>query len=104
MLVHLWMRRDAVAPGCYHASMAVKKISIALDPDVAEAAALAADQHGQSLSAWLNGAARTQLRIEDGLNAVAEWEASDGALTPAERTAADQTLDRLIGRRLASSA
>jgi alkylhydroperoxidase family enzyme len=84
--------------------MAVKKISVALDPDVADAAAVAAEHHGQSLSAWLNDAARTQLRIEDGLKAVAEWEASDGALTDAERTAADQTLDRLVGRSLPRSA
>jgi hypothetical protein len=84
--------------------MAVKKISVALDPDVAEAAASAAEHHGQSLSAWLNQAARTQLRIEDGLNAVAEWEATHGALTPAERAAADQTLDQLVGRPLPRSA
>jgi alkylhydroperoxidase family enzyme len=84
--------------------MAVKKISVALDPDVAEAAASAAEHHGQSLSAWLNDAARTQLRIEDGLKAVAEWEASDGPLTPTERAAADHTLDRLVGRSLPRSA
>lgn len=56
--------------------MAVQTLSIALDPDVAEAAASAAAHSGQNLSAWLNDAARTRLRIEDSLAAVAEWEPS----------------------------
>lgn len=63
--------------------MAVKKRSIALDPDVA---ASAAEISGQSLSAWLNDAARTRLRVEDGLAAVAEWEAERGPLTAEERS------------------
>jgi hypothetical protein len=83
--------------------MAVKKLSIALDPDVADAAASAAEHSGQSLSAWLNDAARTRLRIEDGLAAVAEWEAAQGALTADERAAADHQLDALIGRPLPHS-
>lgn len=84
--------------------MAVKKLSIALDPDVADAAASAAEHSGQSLSAWLNDAARTRLRIEDGLAAVAEWEAEHGALTDQERAAADRELDGLIGQLLPHSA
>lgn len=80
--------------------MAVKKISIALDPDVAEAAALAAGAREQSLSAWLNDAARSQLRIEDGLRAVAEWEADHGVLTDEERAAADAVLTDLLRRAL----
>lgn len=80
--------------------MAVKKRSIALDPDVAAAAASAAAISGQSLSAWLNDAARTRLRIEDGLAAVAEWEAEQGSLTAEERAAADRRLDGLVGRPL----
>jgi hypothetical protein len=55
---------------------------------------------GQSLSAWLNEAARTRLRVEDGLAAVAEWEAEQGPLTTDERPAADRALDELIGRTL----
>ena len=84
--------------------MAVKKLSIALDPDVADAAASAAETSGQSLSAWLNDAARTRLRLEDGLTAVAEWEAEQGPLTAEERAAADRQLDELIGRPLPRSA
>ena len=84
--------------------MAVKKLSIALDPDVADAAASAAEISGQSLSAWLNDAARTRLRVEDGVAAVVEWEAEQGPLTAEERTAADRQLDGLIGRPLPHSA
>jgi predicted transcriptional regulator len=84
--------------------MAVKKLSIALDPDVAAAAAAAAETSGQSLSAWLNDAARTRLRVEDGLAAVAEWEAEQGRLTAEERATADRQLDALVGRPLPHSA
>lgn len=77
--------------------MAVNKVSIALDHDVADAAASAAEHAGQSLSAWINDAARTRLRVEDGLAAVAEWEAEHGALTDGERAAADRQLDQLLG-------
>jgi hypothetical protein len=78
--------------------MVVKKLSVALDSDVAAAAAAAAEAHGQSLSAWLNEAARNQLRIERGLEAVREWEAEHGQLTDDERTAADAIVETLLGR------
>lgn len=61
--------------------MAVSKISIALDPHVAEAANESARRMGMSLSAWLNRAAENALAIEDGLRAVSEWEDEHGALT-----------------------
>jgi hypothetical protein len=75
---------------------------LALSPDAPTRSA--AEHQGQSLSAWLNQSARTQLRIDDGLNAVAEWEATYGALTPADRAAADQTLDQLAGQGFPSGA
>lgn len=73
--------------------MGVKKLSIALDERVAEAAAASAERHGLSLSAWLNRAAANALAIEDGLAAVAEWEAEHGAFTAEEIAAADAILD-----------
>lgn len=76
--------------------MAVKKISVALDPDVAEAAASAAQAHGQSLSAWLNDAARGRLVLERGKQAVQQWQEEHGALTPDERATADALLDELF--------
>lgn len=77
--------------------MAVKKISVALDPDVAEAAAAAAQAHGQSLSAWLNDAARGRLVVEQGRVAIAQWQDEQGALTDEERARADALLDELLG-------
>ena len=73
--------------------MGVKKLSIALDERVAEAAAASAERHGLSLSAWLNRAAQSALAVEGGLAAVAEWEAEHGAFTAEEIAAADAVLD-----------
>ena len=74
-------------------AMAVKKLSVALEERVAEAAAASAERHGLSLSAWLNRAAESALAIEDGLAAVAEWEAEHGAFTADELARAEAVLD-----------
>lgn len=74
-------------------AMAVKKLSVALDEQVADAVAKSAERQGLSLSAWLNRAAENALAVEDGLAAVAEWEAEHGALTEEELAAADAALD-----------
>ena len=78
--------------------MSVRKLSVALDDAVARAAAASAKREGVSLSAWLDRAAREALAIEDGLRAVAKWEARHGALTPAELASADAILDRAVRR------
>ena len=84
--------------------MAVKKISVALDPDVVEAAAVVAEEQGQSLSAWLNDAARSRLVIERGQRAVMEWQNERGELTADERASAEAVMDDLLGAaRLGSS-
>ena len=74
------------------AVVAVEKLSIALEKDVARAAREAAERDGLSLSAWVNEAAREALAIEDGRAAVAEWEAEHGAFTDDETAAADAVL------------
>lgn len=81
--------------------MTVRKLSVALEDDVAAAAAASAERRGQSLSAWLNEAAAQALVIEDGLAAVAEWEAEHGSLTHKEMAAADAVLDQVTRRRRA---
>ena len=48
----------------------------------------AAEADGMSVSAWMTAAARRELRLRDGLVAVAEWEAEHGALTEKELSAA----------------
>ena len=73
--------------------MAVQKLSVAIDERVAEAASKSAARHGLSLSAWLSRAARNELALEDGLRAVAEWEAEYGALSDEELAQADAVLD-----------
>jgi hypothetical protein len=78
--------------------MGVKKLSVALDDRVARAASASAERQGLSLSAWLNRAAENALAIEDGLAAVAEWEAEQGPLTPEELRAADAVLDSTAER------
>jgi hypothetical protein len=76
----------------------VKKLSIALDVEVAATASRAAARAGQSLSAWLNDAAENALAIERGLEAVREWEAEHGAFTAEELAEADRVLDRQARR------
>lgn len=75
--------------------MAVKKISVALDPEVAEGATASAQARGETLSSWLNRAARERLAIESGLHAVQRWEQDAGQLTEDELAAAREILDRL---------
>jgi hypothetical protein len=88
--------RSMVGMWCYHAAMAVRKLSVALDDSVAESVAQAAQRAGVSLSSWLNDAAANALAIESGLDAVGEWEAEHGPLTADELAAADDLLDRVL--------
>jgi hypothetical protein len=74
--------------------MTVKKLSVAFEPSVAERAAAAAERDGLSLSAWVNAAAERALKIEDGLAAVAEYEAEYGTPTEEQLAWADAVLDR----------
>jgi hypothetical protein len=83
--------------------MPVRKLSIALEDEVAEAAARAAERAGLSLSAWLNHAAEHELALEAGIEAVRDWEAEHGELTPEELEAADALLDRVIQARRRAS-
>lgn len=64
------------------------KVAITVDPEVHAGAVAAAAADGVSLSAWFTDAARRALKIRDGLQAVAEWEAEHGAFTAAELSAA----------------
>ena len=64
------------------------KLAITVDPDVHAQVVAAAQEEGVSVSAWMTTAARHALRLRDGLAAVAEWEADNGALTDEELQAA----------------
>jgi len=78
--------------------MTVRKLSVALDPFVADAAADAAEREGLSLSAWLSRAAERALVVERGLEAVRAWERDNGSLTDAELSDADKVLNRILSR------
>ncbi len=64
------------------------KLAITVDPEVHAQVVAAAEEEGMSVSAWMTSAARRALLVRDGLRAVAEWEAEQGALTDAELAAA----------------
>ncbi len=84
--------------------MPVRKVSVSLDEQVLAAAKRSAERRGMSLSAWLNDvserALETEVSLEDGLAAVAEWEAENGPITPQELAEADAILNAAgVGRR-----
>ena len=64
------------------------KLAITVDPEVHERVVAAAAAEGVSVSAWMTAAARHALKLQDGLAAVAEWEAEHGAFTEEELDAA----------------
>lgn len=74
------------------------KLAITVDPVVHEQVVAAARAEGVSISAWMTDAARKALLVRDGLAAVAEWEAENGALSDAERTAARRRIADQLGR------
>ncbi len=78
--------------------MVVRKLSVALDEAVAEAAANIAERRGVSLSSWLNAAAERALVVEAGLAGVREWEAEHGELAPDELAWADEVLNGAASR------
>lgn len=77
------------------------KLAITVDPDVYERVLEAAKAEGSSVSAWMTAAARRALTVRDGLAAVAEWEAENGALTEAELDAARKRVGGTRDRRSA---
>jgi hypothetical protein len=79
--------------------MTVRKLSVALDEPIADAAAEAAEREGLSLSAWLSRAAERALMLERGLEAVRAWERDHGSLTDSELADADKVLNRILARR-----
>lgn len=72
------------------------KLAISVDADVHQRVVAAAAEEGVSVSAWMTDAARQALLIRDGLHAVAEWEAENGAFSEAELMAARSRVADLI--------
>ena len=74
------------------------KLAITVDPDVHDQVQAAAREDGVSVSAWMTTAARRALLVRDGLRAIAEWEAEQGALTEEELAAARLRVTRQVRR------
>jgi predicted transcriptional regulator len=74
--------------------MASKKVTITLPAELVARSTELAKRAGLPLSTWLARAAEHQARIEDGLAAMREWEAEEGALTPEELAWADAEIAR----------
>ncbi|MGH3980713.1 MAG: hypothetical protein ACRDRZ_17220 [Pseudonocardiaceae bacterium] len=76
--------------------MGVSRLSISVPAEVGNTIRAAAQAAGLPVSVWLaraaEHAAAEQAAIADGLAAVAEFEAENGALTDAERAEARQVL------------
>jgi hypothetical protein len=78
------------------------KLAVSVDAEVHAKVLRAAAAEGTSVSAWLTAAARRALLVRDGLAAVAEWEAQQGALTDAELEAARSRIKRATAKRKGS--
>ena len=73
-------------------------MAITVDSDVHAEVIRAARENHMSVSAWLTDAARSALKIREGLAAVAEWERENGAFTEEERAAARERIRRSHGK------
>ena len=73
-------------------SMAVERVTVSLDADLAAAVREAADEDALNTSAWLADAARRRLATRGLADVIADWEAEHGPLTAAELEHARQRL------------
>jgi len=76
-------------------TVAVKKLSISLDEDVAEAAVRVAAREGLSVSAWLNRAAERAIKLAEGRVAVQEYFAEHGEPSDEDRAWAREIVRKL---------
>ncbi len=71
------------------------KLAISVPADVAAGIREAAAREHISVSEWMTNVARHRLQIEQGLAAVAEYEAEHGAFTEEELAEAEAWVDEL---------
>lgn len=84
--------------------MGVEKMSVSFELELGEAIRTSAAAAGQSVSAWLAGAARDRLRLEALEDAVGAWEQEHGRLTEAEVARAEGVLERAATARRSGAA
>jgi len=90
-------------PLYYHRAVR-KKRSISMPDDLDAAVEAAAAAAGMTYSGWLAAAARKELRVREGLAAVAEWEAEHGPFSAEERAEAEAWVRRTVPRSTRSGA
>ncbi|WP_183093399.1 hypothetical protein [Nocardioides stalactiti] len=73
------------------------KLAISVPSEIAEAIRAAATRDEVSISHWITEAVRYRLRIEDGLAAVAEYEAEYGAFTAEEMAESHRRVAEQMG-------
>jgi predicted transcriptional regulator len=64
--------------------VAVEKLSVSVEPELARRMRAAAEATGQSVSAFVAQAVEDRLKLEAGRRLLAEWEAEHGAITEEE--------------------
>ena len=74
--------------------MAVEKLAVSLEQDLARAVRAEAERQGSSLSGWLADAARWKLRASAAVAALADYELEHGAITDAEMARLTPEWDR----------
>jgi metal-responsive CopG/Arc/MetJ family transcriptional regulator len=74
--------------------MATKKVTITLPEDMVEKGHELAREDGMSFSAWIAELTEDEIRRQDGLAAMREWERVYGPFTDEEIARADADIDR----------
>jgi hypothetical protein len=80
-----------------------KKRSISVPPGLDAEIEAAARAAGVTYSAWLAATARKEILLQEGLDGVAEFERTHGALTAAELGEAEAWAHEVLGRRQRSA-
>lgn len=76
----------------YDSAMAVERLTISLEADLAEAIRIAAEADAENVSSWIAEASRRRLSREGLLAVIRDWEAEHGEITIAEMAAARKRL------------
>jgi len=76
----------------YDSAMAVERLTISLEANLAEAIRIAAEADAENVSSWIAEASRRRLSREGLLAVIRDWEAEHGEITIAEMAAARKRL------------
>jgi cytosine/adenosine deaminase-related metal-dependent hydrolase len=72
--------------------VATKKVTITIPEETHSKASALAKRAGLPFSTWLAQTAEHEVRVQEGLDAMREWETEHGALTEAEVASAESQL------------